>query len=270
MRGALFSAPASTSSERIIPADAGSTAPWSDAPSSPSDHPRGCGEHMYRPLMSPSSAGSSPRMRGALRLYIWPCAPRQDHPRGCGEHYVIPDGSRLPEGSSPRMRGALNTGNDVSLTDRIIPADAGSTNILPHSTQTELDHPRGCGEHGVGAATNGIGQGSSPRMRGAQSSRSSGSHDCRIIPADAGSTPVLLAFSCGKEDHPRGCGEHVENDLAYFEDQGSSPRMRGALIQHHLNHMESRIIPADAGSTATKVPRHALQRDHPRGCGEHI
>ena len=52
-------------------------------------------------------------------------------------------------------------------------------------------------------------------------------------------------------------------------DPGSSPRMRGAhhpLLDSCLPHG---IIPADAGSTTECNTDCALDRDHPRGCGEH-
>ena len=52
----------------IIPADAGST---SQAPIRRlyyEDHPRGCGEHDPLPVAVTSKNGSSPRMRGALRI----------------------------------------------------------------------------------------------------------------------------------------------------------------------------------------------------------
>ena len=91
---------------RIIPADAGSTAPRRrPCPAGP-DHPRGCGEHQSVMRGDLMIEGSSPRMRGAhiedgspgLVARIIPAdagstapypRPRlvdPDHPRGCGEH----------------------------------------------------------------------------------------------------------------------------------------------------------------------------------------
>ena len=111
---------------RIIPADAGSTAPSAQPVPGGGDHPRGCGEHwgpwLYRRLIP----GSSPRMRGAPRrgwpgrvsLRIIPadagstavCEAAScfvtDHPRGCGEHIRDDAADRLQDGSFPRMRGA--------------------------------------------------------------------------------------------------------------------------------------------------------------------
>ena len=91
---------------------------------------------------------------------------------------------------------------------RIIPADAGSTCASALSAWEEPDHPRGGGEHEVGMLLNGIGEGSSPRMRGALSGVAWLASIEGIIPADAGSTTARLAGRMLNWDHPRGCGEH--------------------------------------------------------------
>ena len=68
-------------------------------------------------------------MRGALGLWS----------------YVDDNGVGL--GSSPRMRGALGFGWREDCTTRIIPAYAGSTNIVAEYMLPAGDHPRVCGEH---------------------------------------------------------------------------------------------------------------------------
>ena len=50
-------------------------------------------------------------------------------------------------------------------------------------------------------------------------------------------------------DHPRGCGEHLTDNLKGDVEQGSSPRMRGAPSAAVIPSSLSSIIPADAGST---------------------
>ena len=50
---------------------------------------------------------------------------------------------------------------------------------------------------------------------------------------------------------------------------GSSPRMRGALVDGILGVIWIRIIPADAGSTYGLRASKPIEKDHPRGCGEH-
>ena len=70
-----------------------------------------------------------------------------------------------------------------------------------------------------------------------------------IIPADAGSTGNWAHGKRNIRDHPRGCGEHIAALPNAGTVPGSSPRMRGAPIQNLSDSVDSRIIPADAGST---------------------
>ena len=51
---------------RIIPAYAGSTGRTCCIACSRRDHPRVCGEHVYKEIAGRVYRGSSPRMRGAL------------------------------------------------------------------------------------------------------------------------------------------------------------------------------------------------------------
>ena len=112
--------------------------------------------------------------------------------------------------------------------------------------------------------------GSSPRMRGAPGLSISKPTTMRIIPADAGSTGPYWGFAFGSEDHPRGCGEHWSPQRRSRWRGGSSPRMRGALVDHLQGPAVVRIIPADAGSTCAGPVRTLSHWDHPRGCGEHF
>ena len=70
-------------------------------------------------------------------------------------------------------------------------------------------------------------------------------------------------------DHPRGCGEHTMQDMLPGLQEGSSPRMRGALDLLVDLGARAGIIPADAGSTDGLGYGLAWRVDHPRGCGEH-
>ena len=187
---------------RGAPTGAASTGPTTG------DHPRGCGEHTDKRVFGDAVRGSSPRMRGAppLNTYeTYKCriipadagsTCRQhvhrvqvgDHPRGCGEHKWCPHGHLPSFGSSPRMRGAQTDTTRKQVGLRIIPADAGSTQVSDKCQRPDRDHPRGCGEHSGSGGYFQQAYGSSPRMRGAHHSKSSGSSSSRIIPADAGST----------------------------------------------------------------------------------
>ena len=71
----------------------------------------------------------------------------------------------------------------------------------------------------------------------------------RIIPADAGSTQGTRPSVVTWRDHPRGCGEHDKFSIPDRYGMGSSPRMRGALSEEEQYQAMAGIIPADAGST---------------------
>ena len=193
-----------------------------------------------------------------------------DHPRGCGEHSDPISACSMPRGSSPRMRGAQLSDRQDDAGRGIIPADAGSTSLIYPAYIVFGDHPRGCGEHPDTSQRMTAKRGSSPRMRGAPLGGYRGYCSPGIIPADAGSTfrrqrPIAVV-----KDHPRGCGEHWRIPLSWLLIRGSSPRMRGAQCKSKGLDVISRIIPADAGSTADSAHTTRHDRDHPRGCGEHI
>ena len=111
------------------------------------------------------------------------------------------------------------------------------------------DHPRGCGEHYMLIKNIRSLMGSSPRMRGALIKFQTALYESRIIPADAGSTPISRSRAWLARDHPRGCGEHEE-------ELNADGNLNG-------------IIPADAGSTRLWMLLSSTTADHPRGCGEH-
>ena len=91
--------------------------------------------------------------------------------------------------------------------------------------------------------------GSSPRVRGkprrAHGRRAGG----RLIPACAGKTRPVPARQVRGRAHPRVCGE---NSLAAQDSErawGSSPRVRGKLIEVERSTGDIGLIPACAGKT---------------------
>ena len=175
-----------------------------------------------------------------------------DHPRVCGEHKVRSRRNCLSVGSSPRMRGAPAHHEKSHQRHRINPAYAGSTDSGVTSKRCHTDHPRVCGEHGTAAVLIPHCQGSSPRMRGAQSLSNVMKPANRIIPAYAGSTPCSGRLGTCGWDHPRVCGEHCACAWDKSTAGGSSPRMRGARHADGRRFRRRGIIPAYAGSTPLK------------------
>ena len=115
---------------------------------------------------------------------------RRDHPRGCGEHDVRLGIYTMSEGSSPRMRGTPTVASSWGNIIGIIPADAGNTSPTTGTARLSRDHPRGCGEHSIETVLTFLSMGSSPRMRGTHILTTDIDDPLRIIPADAGNTPI--------------------------------------------------------------------------------
>src|SRR5690606_10334389 len=70
-------------------------------------------------------------------------------------------------------------------------------------------------------------------------------------------------------DHPRIRGEHADLYGSGALEKGSSPHTRGALVGTTVANLDTRIIPAYAGSTTDGPIQLGTGRDHPRIRGEH-
>ena len=88
----------------------------------------------------------------------------------------------------------------------IIPAYAGSTVTASRPPARSGDHPRVCGEHGDSKYDKSLGEGSSPRMRGALSIGRLRFLAFRIIPAYAGSTDIAVSETSPGKDIPAYAG----------------------------------------------------------------
>ena len=163
-RGQLSDRPPAS---RFIPACAGNTPIAGAGRSGTSVHPRVCGEHVDATSQALSRIGSSPRVRGTLRVhrrivlvprFIPACAgntgdtppggsSKSVHPRVCGEHSQSTAPGPCTPGSSPRVRGTLAAGNPRLTCPRFIPACAGNTLRWWSPIAIRPVHPRVCGEH---------------------------------------------------------------------------------------------------------------------------
>ena len=94
-----------------------------------------------------------------------------------------------------------------------------------------------------------IGWGSSPHTRGAHAVGARDLPDAGIIPAYAGSTVRTPSAMSRRVDHPRIRGEHAFHSFTTSYGPGSSPHTRGALGDAPPEDVDTRIIPAYAGST---------------------
>ena len=90
-----------------------------------------------------------------------------------------------------------------------------------------------------------------------------------IIPACAGNTSAPCQARPSARDHPRVCGEHSKECVPIWDNQGSSPRVRGTPACRRILVPPNGIIPACAGNTSCSTCSSPAGRDHPRVCGEH-
>ena len=158
-------------------------------------------------------------------------------------------GEYVGNGSSPRVRGTPYQYDQAGGVVRFIPARAGNTRESPIQSRHGPVHPRACGEHDEVQDLHALRTGSSPRVRGTHSHRTSPAGDCRFIPARAGNT-----LRAGRDD---------------INGFGSSPRVRGTPHQERAQRSPHRFIPARAGNTVVVGERHKRRPVHPRACGEH-
>ena len=288
-RGAPDNSKGVDSSNRIIPAYAGSTQARATGVTMSRDHPRIRGEHLAECARDAAGLGSSPHTRGALTRV---CAGRgwiriipayagstgrkmsgmiwmRDHPRIRGEHQPHDQVADRRRGSSPHTRGALHQRHPLAPNLRIIPAYAGSTPGRVRPVPVGRDHPRIRGEHAAVLMCCWSYGGSSPHTRGARASDRAPTPTPRIIPAYAGSTFAVLAMPAVGRDHPRIRGEHFSIEKQRKKICGSSPHTRGALLGWALCRGLRRIIPAYAGSTDAADLSGQTVEDHPRIRGEH-
>ena len=171
-------------------------------------------------------------------------------------------------GSSPRVRGAGRAAVPRVYWRGIIPACAGSSDLVDLKTRGLGDRPRVCGEQPA-ATVRVFGRwGSSPRVRGAAQDARQHVVLAGIIPACAGSSRLEHGEAYQARDHPRVCGEQNGLRGLDLEVVGSSPRVRGAVDVRHDRLLLSGIIPACAGSREGQSCTCRQCWDHPRVCGE--
>ena len=91
-----------------------------------------------------------------------------------------------------------------------------------------------------------------------------------LIPACAGKTRVPAAPPPRGRAHPRVCGENSVHATCIVDFRGSSPRVRGKLVEHVPYATARRLIPACAGKTTTRTWVRESASAHPRVCGENL
>ena len=261
-------------------------------------HPRACGGASAPETPPPDAHGSSPRVRGSR-----PCppgarasgrfiparagepapapAPRpapEVHPRACGGARDRADPELAEDGSSPRVRGSLEAHDAAEGNVGFIPARAGEPSRSRRPPTRLSVHPRACGgAPSVRRRSPEVG-GSSPRVRGSptrrstrrpSSSRSTAGAEgrARFIPARAGEPGRSCARWPAGRVHPRACGGADPRLARRARGRGSSPRVRGSHGVLEDAGVLPRFIPARAGEPRSRPRSASTCGVHPRACG---
>ena len=217
--------------------------------------------HFVAYRITPAYAGKSFPFFGIIRLH-W------DHPRICGEKLISVKGESRPVGSPPHMRGKAASPFAFTIFIRITPAYAGKSKCQVWHGQSREDHPRICGEKHGPPPRLPLFLGSPPHMRGKAAGRTRRRCYHGITPAYAGKSHCHPG-QCGRNgDHPRVCGEKSLPPRPMRAQRGSPPRMRGKVSAGITTAAALGITPAYAGKSILLVFQSAVNRDHPRVCGE--
>ena len=111
-------------------------------------------------------------------------------------------------------------------------------------------------------------RGSSPRVRGTAPGIAGLRLAGRFIPACAGNRKNNSYVNLNKTVHPRVCGEQSTDYPPNPTPPGSSPRVRGTVLNKHFLMGQRRFIPACAGNRDALAQWHLHKAVHPRVCGE--
>ena len=197
---------------------------------------------------------------------------------------------RLNAGSSPRLRGTVHRRRCNHELGRFIPAPAGNRIVTVTSFPLAAVHPRACGEQLTRILESAVDAGSSPRLRGTGFSSQPAHSDYRFIPAPAGNSMSTGVGSVLGPVHPRACGEQITSlsnksrsptrfipapagnrkdpSTAPVVKYGSSPRLRGTVVDALSLMARRRFIPAPAGNSFSWFESSCCAPVHPRACGE--
>ena len=273
---------------RFIPACAGTGCASARRATTPSVHPRVCGDRDKCLSDGTEIDGSSPRVRGqgqpdakaaGVRRFIPACAgtgapwgrplpPGSVHPRVCGNRGLVAGQRAGLGGSSPRVRG--QDARHIGRRDgcRFIPACAGTGGWRPWRRAAAPVHPRVCGDRAARTVEHFARFGSSPRVRGQGLAKLLRAVEHRFIPACAGTGRSSRRFSPTATVHPRVCGDRAAVCCDEAVHVGSSPRVRGQVDLIASNGSTVRFIPACAGTGDHPGLTIAALSVHPRVCGD--
>ena len=129
-------------------------------------HPRAYGERVWNSYYHLRENGSSPCIRGTLRISQQRFGIDRFIPVHTGNAYQAPSGLSVSHGSSPCIRGTPSHRHSSSVCRRFIPVHTGNARERRPISPRFPVHPRAYGERIARLASLGAENGSSPCIRG--------------------------------------------------------------------------------------------------------
>ena len=169
----------------------------------------------------------------------------------CGEKSIRRIMQSKVMGSPPRMRGKAVAIFRQLHHGRITPAYAGKRDSIPQQSSLRRDHPRVCGEKQRTLAVQDEPQGSPPRVRGKVWRSPAAPGTQGITPACAGKRRPVPSPRSTRQDHPRVCGEKLQQHGPGWWPWGSPPRVRGKVRHARIDCARLGITPACAGKSSS-------------------
>ena len=210
----------------------------------------------------PAGAGNTDRNRPTN-------SQRAVYPRWRGEHGDISHTLKAEGGLSPLARGTRANGARPPDNRRFIPAGAGNTLSVTHSSNYQPVYPRWRGEHPMGIRYDNTVYGLSPLARGTRGNGNRPRGRGRFIPAGAGNTMSGTMPRLSGPVYPRWRGEHPMDPTFAVCVTGLSPLARGTLQLDARMNLLTRFIPAGAGNTLLPAVLPLVNPVYPRWRGEH-
>ncbi len=151
---------------------------------------------------------------------------------------------------------------------RFIPARAGNSRLIAAFTSGTSVYPRSRGEQYACLSSAPVPAGLSPLARGTVSSSRRVLITARFIPARAGNSRLIAAFTSGTSVYPRSRGEQYACLSSAPVPAGLSPLARGTVSSSRRVLITARFIPARAGNRLDIKNFKKYEPVYPRSRGE--
>ncbi len=191
-----------------------------------------------------------------------------DHPHAYGDKQESLYAVSRSIGSSPRVWGQGIQHSNNAVIVGIIPTRMGTSALFSPFLVSPWDHPHAYGDKRIVFTFSCKSVGSSPRVWGQASSKTSPTPLTRIIPTRMGTRTWSDVINPAQSYHPHAYGDKKSPAVLTAPSTGSSPRVWGQGLRVHHRRIQAGIIPTRMGTSNTHRSTFTTYRDHPHAYGD--